>query len=262
MPRDFDMIVHHIPENHDIHLHYVADVHLGAQEHMTREWEEFCAKILDDPYAYIILGGDLINNATRSSVSNIFDETMRPREQKKIMLEMLTPLRDRILAAVPGNHEGRSGKDADDDPMYDIMCKMDLEDYWRENIAFVKIQIGKESERSEHFQTYMVVAMHGTGGGILPGAIINRNERFGYVLDGADALLVGHSHKPMVSQPGKILIDTRNNMVSIKPLKVIVATSWMNYGGYAMRKQMLPNSHAPQIITLHSGKHKKISVTM
>jgi len=261
MPRDFDMIIHRFPKREDVHLHFLADVHLGAQEHMEREWADCCQRILDDPNAKVILGGDLINNATRTSVSNVFDESMRPREQKRVMLEMLKPLKDRILCAVPGNHEGRSGKDADDDPMYDIMCKLDLEDYWRENIAFVKIQIGNPEGNGNENPTYMLAVMHGAGGGIYTGAAVNRNERFGYAIDGADALLVGHSHKPIVSQPGKILIDSRNNKVSIKPFKVIVATSFLTYGGYAMRKQLLPTSHAPQIINL-CGRKKQITVLM
>lgn len=259
--RDFDMIIRHFPERNDLHLHFIADVHLGAREHMEREWSNFCDGILEDPNAYIIIGGDLINNATRNSVSNIFDETMRPREQKRVMAEMLKPLAGRILCAVPGNHEGRSGKDADDDPMYDIMCKLDLEDLWRENIAFLKIQIGNLEQCGTQNPTYNLVACHGSGGGIYTGASVNRNERFGYVLDGADALLVGHSHKPFVTQPGKIFIDGHNNKVSIKPFKVVTATSWLEYGGYAAKKMLLPSSHAPQIITL-CGKQKSIKVTM
>ena len=259
--KDFDMIIRHFPERNDLHLHFIADVHLGAREHLEREWADFCDHVLDDPNAYIILGGDLINNATRTSVSNVFDETMRPREQKRIIAEMLKPLKDRILCAVPGNHEGRSGKDADDDPMYDILCKLDLEDLWRENLAFLKIQIGDITGSGLKNPTYMLVVTHGAGGGIYTGAAVNRNERFGYVIDGADALLVGHSHKPFVTQPGKLYIDTRNNIVSIKPFKVIVATSWLEYGGYAARKMLLPASHAPQIITL-CGKQKSIKVTM
>lgn len=263
MPRDYDIITHSFETNHDLHLHWIADVHLGAQEHLTREWENFCATILDDPYAYIILGGDMLNNGIKSSVSNIYDEVMRPREAKKIMCEMLKPLKDRILCAVSGNHERRSAKEVDDDPMYDIMCKLDLEDYHRENIAFVKVQIGAKCESSEHNNTYMFVAIHGAGGGALSGGVINRNERFGYVIDGADALLVAHSHKPMISQPSKILIDARNNKVTIKPFKVIVASSWLSYGGYAVRNQLLPSSYAPQLITLSGKKaNKKITVTM
>lgn len=174
---------------------------------------------------------------------------------------MLKPLAERILCAVPGNHEGRSGKDADDDPMYDIMCKLDLEDLWRENVAFLKVQIGDIDGSGTKNPTYMLAVTHGAGGGIYTGAAVNRNERFGYVMDGVDALLVGHSHKPFVTQPGKILVDARNNRVSIKPFKVIVATSWLEYGGYAARKMLLPASHAPQIITL-CGKQKSIKVTM
>ena len=78
MLRDFDMIVHEFSVRSDIHLHFIADVHLGAQEHMEREWADFCDHLLEDPSAYVILGGDLINNATRNSVSNVFDEVMRP----------------------------------------------------------------------------------------------------------------------------------------------------------------------------------------
>lgn len=258
MHQDFDMIVHQLPKK-DAHIHFIADLHLGSKEHMGEAWTNFCNSVLDDPNAYIILGGDLINNGTRNSVSGPFEDILRPREQKMLMAEMLKPLAGRILAAVPGNHEGRSMKDADDDPMYDILCKLNLEDIYRENIAFVKIQLGS---KQQHGQCYILTVLHGTGGGIWTGAAVNRNERFGYTIDGTDALLVGHTHKPYVAQPGKIFIDPQNNKVSIKPLKIIVATSWMDYGGYAARKQMLPASHAPQVITLHGGKKKQITVEM
>lgn len=261
MNQDFDMIVRKFPNNNDLHLHFIADVHLGAPEHMAPEWQAFCDHILEDPNAYLILGGDMINNATRSGLSNVFDETLRPREQKIRMAEMLAPLAKRILCAVPGNHEGRSGKDADDDPMYDILCKINCEDLYRENMAFLKIQCGKQRAAGDTNPTYMLTVLHGTGGGIWTGAAVNRNERFGYTIDGTDALLVGHSHKPYVAQPGKIYIDKYNNKVSIKPLKIIAATSWMKYGGYAAKKQMLPASHAPQVITLHGDK-KLITVEM
>lgn len=264
---DFEMIQHKIAGNSDVRLYPISDVHLGAAEHMTRKWELFCQDILKDPRAYILLGGDLINNATRNSVSNIFEETMRPREQKKLMVSMLEPLKDRILCAVTGNHERRSTKDADDDPTYDIMCKLDLEHLYRENLAFVKIRVGEDTSPSGHRThgrdrpTYVFAVTHGAGGGILTGGAVNRNERFGYILDGVDALIVGHTHKPFVTQPSKIVIDPRNNQISVRPFKVISSTSWLDYGGYAAAKMLLPSSHAPQVITL-KGKHKSIKVEM
>ena len=261
MLSDFEIITHHFPDNRDITLYPISDVHLGASEHMEREWDDFCRKIEELPNAYIILGGDLINNATRNSVSNVFEETMRPREQKKLIAEMLMPIRDRILCSVSGNHERRSGKDADDDPTYDIMCKLDLEHLYRENMAFVKLQIGNKEGNGYKNPTYMLTVTHGAGGGMLTGGSVNRNERFGYVVDGMDCLIVGHTHKPFVTQPSKIKIDPFNNKVDIKPFKVVSSSSWLNYGGYAAQKMLLPSSHAPQTITL-CGNRKDIKVTM
>jgi predicted phosphodiesterase len=260
MLSDFELIQHHFPERQDIKIYPISDVHLGAAEHLTREWELFCQRVKDEPNSYIILGGDLVNNATRNSVSNIFEETMRPREQKKVMVKMLEPLRDKILCAVSGNHERRN-RDVDNDITYDIMCKLDLEWLYRENIAFVKIQIGRQNGDGVRNPTYTLVVTHGSGGGILTGGAVNRNERFGYVLDGCDCLVVGHTHKPFVTQPSKIKIDPFNNRVSVQPFKVVSMSSWLGYGGYAAQKMMLPTSHAPQIITLN-GKKKQIRVEM
>ena len=258
---DFSLIIKHIPNNRDIRIYPVADLHLGAAECMETKWREFLKLILEDPDAYIVCLGDLMNNATRSSVSNIFEETMRPREQKRLLVEMLTPLRDKILCAVPGNHERRSGKDADDDPMYDIMCKLDLEEVYRENIAFLKIQFGEVNGYGVQNPTYTLVAAHGTGGGMLTGGAVNKAERFGCAIDGADALILGHTHKPFVTQPGKIKIDPHNNQVTVRPFKVVTATSWLEWGGYAAAKMLLPSSHAPQVLTL-SGNRKEMSIKM
>ena len=258
---DFEMVVHRFEDRPDLTIIPISDVHLGAAEHMEKEWASFCENVLSDPGVRIILVGDLINNATRNSVSNVFEETMRPREQKKMMTQMLMPLRDRILASVSGNHERRSLKDADDDPSYDIMCKLDLEHLYRENIAFIKIQMGKARADGLANPTYTLVATHGAGGGIYTGAAVNRNERFGYVIDGMDCLIVGHTHKPFVTQPSKIKINPYNNTVSMRPFKVVSTTSWLNFGGYAAQKMLLPSSHAVQTITL-TGKRKEIVVTM
>lgn len=257
------MIQHQFPGGHDIIVIPISDVHLGAAECKEKEWLEFIKFVKDTPNMYITLGGDLLNNATKSSVSNIYDEVYRPSTAKRMMVEMLEPIKDRILCAVGGNHERRSSRDVDDDITYDIMTKLDIENLYRENIAFVKIQLGNREKRYDYKRrpTYVLVVTHGAGGGILTGAAVNRNERFGYILDGADALIVGHTHKPFTTQPGKIQIDPRNNRISIKPFKVISSTSWLEYGGYAAQKMLLPSTHCLHTLLLRGDK-KEIVVTM
>ena len=263
---DFELIQHKFLGGHDITIIPISDVHLGSQECMEQEFISFIDTVAKTPNTYLILGGDLIDNGTRSSVSDIFKATMSPSQQKKEMAKILEPVKDRILCFVPGNHERRSSKDVDDDPVYDIAAKLDLEHLYRENIAFVKIQLGRERNKPGNNDgskrpTYVIAVTHGTGGGIYTGAAVNRNERFGYVIDGMDALIVGHVHKPFTTQPGKIKIDPFNNKVSIKPFKVISSTSWLTYGGYAARSMMLPSTHCLQTLTLRGNK-KEIILTM
>lgn len=257
MKSDFELIVKHIEGNPDILIYPISDLHVGAKEFMEDKWIAFKKKIKNEPNSYIVLNGDLINNATRSSVSNIFEETMRPSDQKKWVANELMDIKDKILCVVSGNHERRSEKDADDNPCYDICCKLDIEDLYRENMAFIKLQIGNPKIDGMRNPTYTIGVTHGTGGGIYTGSAVNRNERFGMVIDGLDVLIVGHTHKGSVTKPQKIFIDKQNNKVSFKQFVTISCTSWLNFGGYAVQKMLLPASNDIQKLYLH-GKEKNI----
>lgn len=243
MENDFKIIIHQFKK--DITIYPIGDVHLGSVEHNAAEWKKFIEKIKNEPDSYVVLVGDLMNNATRSSVSNIFDEVYSPSQQKKLLIKYLLPIKDKILCAVSGNHERRSIKDTDDDPTYDIMCKLDLEHLYRRNIAFLKIQIGSEKAlKGKYTASYMLAVTHGAGGGIYTGAAVNRNERFGYTIEGLDCLIVGHSHKGTITKPSKLVFDPRNNVVTQKPFTVVTSQSWLSYGGYAVQKMLLPASTA------------------
>lgn len=252
---EFNMIKHRFDKK--ITVIPVSDVHLGAIEHCKKEWEAFRKYVEETPDVYVILAGDLINNSIRTSVANPFDEVFRPREQKKIMVEHLKPIKNKILCAVSGNHERRSTKDSDVDLTYDIMSKLDIEDLYRENIAFMKIGCGVVDQRRSQC-SYMFAVTHGAGGGIYTGATVNRNERFGNVIDGLDCLVVGHTHKGTVTKPSKIVLDPFKEKVMIKPYTVVSSVSWLNYGGYAAQKMLLPGSYAnPQKLILNDDIHKK-----
>ena len=258
---DLEMIIHKFPDRPDLRIYPVSDVHFGASEHMTRAWEQFCQSLMAQENAYVILGGDLINNATRNSVSNVFEETLRPREQKKVMTKMLEPIKSRILCMVSGNHERRSLKDADDDPSYDIACKLDIENLYRENVAFVKIQMGDPKADGNKNPTYVLTVTHGAGGGGTTGASVNRSEKYAGVIEGLDLLVTGHTHKPSVTPPFRLVTDPRSGKVYMRHTHVVVCSSWMDYGGYAMEKMMPPSGYIKQRILI-GGRKKSIEVIM
>lgn len=261
MLNDFDLITHQFPG--DLTIYPVADVHLGAVEHCETDWQAFLKKV-EAENAYLILAGDLLNNAVRSAgFSNPFDEAIRPRDAKRRMVEYLKPVRDRILCVVTGNHERRTYRDDDQDLTYDICTKLDIEHLYRENIAYMAVSLGTRTHENKPEATYTFAVTHGTGGGIYTGASVNRDERFGNVIDGLDCLVTGHVHKGFISKPAKIVIDSHNKTVTMKHYVVISCVSWLNYGSYAARSMLLPaNVCAPQKLTLISKqKSKKIITT-
>ena len=251
MLTDMDMIVHNFPDKSDITIIPVADVHLGALEHNEAAWEAFRKEIQEQPDTYIVLVGDLINNSVRASVANPFDEVLRPRDQKRLMVDHLTPSRDRILCGVSGNHERRSLKDSDVDITYDIMAKLDIEHLYRENVAFMKVGLGRRTTRNTPECSFIFAVTHGSA--------LTRNERFGNIIDGGlDCLVVGHTHKGVVSRPSKIVVDARNEKITMKSYTVVSAESWLSYGGYAAQKMLLPSETAtPQRIHLSGTKNNK-----
>ena len=189
-------------------IYPLADVHLGAEGSAWQQFYRFIDQIKDEPDTYVTLQGDLIDNGLKNSVTNVYRQTMRPYEQKREMAKALEPIRDKILCIIPGNHERRSKKEADASPTYDIASKLDLEERYRESIAFIRIGLGKRTDLKPH--VYYLACMHGAGGGGLPGAGVNRNEKYLQSLDGVDILITAHGHKPYAYRGSKIILDVQN----------------------------------------------------
>ena len=267
MKTDFDLIVHRLPECKEARVYVIGDLHVGAIEANIKGWEQFVQNILQDKNAYIVILGDMMNNATKTSVSNVYEEVLRPRDQKRYLVSALSQLTERILCIVPGNHEQRN-KDVDDEPLYDVACKLDLEDMYRPNAAFLKVCFGSRNagrKNEKPLQVYTICCTHGAGGGIYTGAAVNRNERMAMFVN-ADILAVGHTHKGAITKPARIEIDPYNNSVKMKTTTVISACSWLSYGGYAMRKMLLPSSaqdpENPQTLLLGGTRYGRYVKTV
>ena len=265
MLSDYQMILHHFDEEVDIIP--ISDVHLGAIEHNANEWEEFLLKVKEEPKTYFILVGDLIQNNVRSAVGSPFEQVWRPMEQKAIMARYLEPFRDKILCAVSGNHERRTTKESDQDLTYDIMTKLGIEDRYRENVVFMKVSLGKRTDnRAKNADlanvSYVFCVTHGSAGGRLTGNPTNRAEEFSRIVEGLDCLVVGHSHKGIVTRPQRLVIDSHNNLVRPKSYLMVSAEAWMEYGGYAAQKMLQPaeSSHPQRLRPKNNRDNKRIEV--
>lgn len=253
------MVVHRFAG--EIEIYPLADVHYGAIECNEKAWESVINEILEKPNRYCVLNGDLVDNGVKSSVTDCYSALHQPSSQKKYMCEALRPISERILLATSGNHEARTKKESDQDITYDILTKLDRENVYRPDVAFMAVRVGDRGAGNNHIAnvSYNFVMTHGTGGGYLPGATINRNERFAtQYIDGVDIAIVSHSHRGMVSKPSKLVIDATNEIVTQRDILVVSSVAWMSYGGYAARKMLPPQSSCnPQKIILGDNTYRK-----
>ena len=235
---DFAPIIHRL-DGRPIKIWAVADVHLGARECDLEGFQKFLGKIRNDPDSYLVIVGDVLNNATRASVSNIYEETMPPSAQVDFAVELLSPVSDRILGCVGGNHEMRSLKEVDLDPLYQVMVMLRIPELYRQNFAFMRVIL----ERGAAKNFYAFYLTHGKSAA--------KQRKFAQAaIEGVDAIITGHTHSGLVEKNARLVFNQRN-YVSVKPLISLTATSWLKYGGYAARGQLLPNAtNDPQALLL------------
>lgn len=240
--------------NKTIKIYPVFDVHIGAAEYMKKEFEAFVSYIAKTPEAYIVIGGDILNNAIKTSVSDIYSEKMMPGEAKEYAVKLLTPIADKILCGVGGNHEWRTGKDTDVDILYDIFCQLGISERYRANVAILSVGINYYTSRRTGFRKTFLVT-HGSGGGATLGAGINRQERFIRGFDGIDVFISGHTHKPSVVPISKVRYINTTRKIREETIWLVTARSWLGFGGYGVRKLYTPVAHCGVEITM-SQVHK------
>ena len=234
-------------------LYPIADVHWGAAECMEREFQAYIRKIQDDPAAAVLLAGDILNNGVKSSKTDVYKEKYAPDTQKEMMIDMLEPIKDKIIAGVAGNHEYRTVKESCQDVTKDIFVALRIKERYTPDAAFVKISLGAKDKNGKP-ATYMIYLSHGNGGGSTLGAGITRQDNYQLSIEGVDISISGHTHKPAKVPAARLAFDSRNNNVIKSNTLIFVCTSWLDYAGYPERAQMRPTAFFPDTIRLDGRK--------
>ena len=245
---DFDLIVHKMPRELDeMHIYPLGDLHKDSEIFDIKLWENWKKVVFNDPLAYIVLVGDIFDNTLKNSKGNSYSNTGRTSESKRWFANELKPMKDRILAGVDGNHEYRSVHLSDNSPLEDVMCKLDVENVFRYNMAFIKISLGEKSKERQF--TYTFVLAHGCSD--------SKSEKFQYAIDGMDVFITGHTHQPKITFPAKFVIDPYNNKVTKSGFTHITVPSFQYDGGYTIKNMYMPqdNSRVPYIILSGTNKY-------
>ena len=168
-------------------------------------------------------------------------------QQKELIYELLNPISDKILAGCPGNHEYRSVKEVGMNPLYDVFCRMRIEDRYRENICFLKLTVDKIGKNPN---TYGVVLTHGKSK--------KKDLDWTYSVDGADVFISGHTHLGTHHPCGKIKMDLTHENVKTIGYQHIVVLPFQKYGSYAIRGKYTPNNLGQFQCVQFDGSFKRV----
>lgn len=243
-----------------------ADLHLGDKNCNLSYVKSVIELYKNNDDVLFILNGDLMNNATRTSVSDIYSSTMSPMEQLDVLLKLFKPVKDKIIAIIGGNHERRTYKEDGIDISRIFARELGLEDRYAEDGALIFLRLGetnqKETKNSNKYRQvcYTIYATHGSGGGRSAGSKINALEQLSGIVD-ADVYIHSHTHLPAIFKQNYFRTDVRNSTVKeVEKLFINTGASLM-YGGYAERAKYKPATQATPFICLN-GCCKEITASI
>ena len=244
---DFVLIDVKYDTNTLLNIYPLGDVHIGSKEFDRELFDQWIEMVKADPNGVVVIIGDIMNMGLRNSKSNVYEENLSPMEQKELCYELLKPIADKIIGGCSGNHEYRAVKEVGMNPLYDVFCRLRIEDRYRENACFIKLTVGKQGRNPN---TYGVVLTHGSTKA--------KDEKWTYGVDGCDCFISGHTHEAIHKPLGKLRMDLTHNKVKTVDYQHIVVLPFQRYGGYAIRGKYMPNHLGQFQCITFDGSTKKV----
>lgn len=159
-----------LPKMDVAEIHTFADLHIGDKFCNKKLIQERIELVKGKKNAYAILNGDIVNNATKTSVSDSYAEELSPMEQISTFVELFEPIKDKILCITSGNHENRTYNKEGVDITRLCARQLGLEERYSKTGMVVFLRIGGRNKNHDTATRYVIYCNHGSGGGRKEGA--------------------------------------------------------------------------------------------
>jgi hypothetical protein len=207
------------------------DVHHGHALHAASLFKKHRKWFMEEKYAIGWNGGDFFENVVEGS-PGIYSQDRTPNIQFKESAAILEEMREKLLFAIPGNHEARTMRVSGFDIAGALADKVGL-DYFPD-YCFCTIRW-----RGMKFR---INAHHGTGAAASPGGQRNA-ARKDMPWVGADLYWTGHLHQPIADVVYRADYDQQTDRMVSRSSVVIISPSYLRYfGGYGAAKRLGPGS--------------------
>lgn len=252
-----------LPKEHDeIKVEIFSDLHIGSKKCDYNSIRERIERVKNENNRYCVIAGDVINNSTKTSVGDVYEEELTPMQQVKQAIMLFEPIKDKIIGICAGNHERRSYKTDGVDLLYFLASELRLTDRYDYASCLVFVRLGHKNRSAKEGANsrkvcYSIYMTHGDGqGGRTIGGKANGLQRRGQVVN-ADIVITGHTHAPLSFRDCCYEVDYQNNSIYKKEQLFVNASATLNYEEYAELYGMRPSSVVSPVILLDG--HKKFA---
>jgi len=255
------MILHEVALSEEfdtIELDTFSDLHVGDPLFNRDLFFERREWVLEKPNRFVILNGDLMNVATKRSVSDVYEDTLTPAEQLRWCKKELYPIRDRILSITNGNHEDRIKRETSIDVVGELAEYLGIRDRHFPNGVLLKLCFGRK--RNKKRAVYTIYHTHGRGGGALQGGKVLRMARMANVVL-ADIYISSHTHFKVSFKEAVFVPDLHNNKVRLVEQTYINSSSNLAWGGYAQVQGYKPGVMGSPLLKLYA-EPKRVEVIL
>lgn len=229
---------HHF--NIPIRIFNVGDLHRGDYACDVALWHKIRNEIANSPDTYWLSTGDLLNMATKNSITGPY-KSMSPAEELKIFCEEAAPIAHKCLGFVGSNHHRRVDKEVGLSVDKFIAEKLNIP--FLGHLGLLNIVCGRAS--------YYIGMHHGAGGGKMRGGKTNNLQRLANIIPGADIYLEGHTHtfNYFIDEIG--YIDRKRILFRSHPVHFVTTGHFLNYwDSYAAAAKFAPSPKGAALLTL------------
>ena len=239
----------------------ISDVHIGDKLTNYKLLKQVLETIRDNPNVYTILNGDLCNTGLKSSKTDVYSEELSPMCQILRLVELLEPIKDKILVMGTGNHEDRITKETNIDVLRLVARELGIEDRYANNWWYLFLRFGEKEQGRKAPMCYQITGYHGSGGGgRKPGGKINKLTEMSQVVV-ADLYIQGHHHQQIATKTSIFIPDYANNTLNKKEMHFLMTNSFLDYGGYGEKAGFTPQPIGISE-TILDGTKRKIKILL
>lgn len=239
----------------------IGDLHCGDSAFIQNlnKIKGYIKWIRETKNARILLGGDLFNCATRQSKTSPFDRQTGVidkdfyNDEFETVYQLLEPVKNKIVAAISGNHEQRLQDFANIDLTAHLCFRLGVP--YMGYSGVLAFRVGKY--KNGYRQFYTIYTHHTTGGGSTLGSKLNRVVKLSEIVEGCDIYCGFHGHGKVTGIENVYYPSPEAKDIKCRKRLFVSCGSYLEWiNSYAEQKMLRPASLGSPRIRMDGRRDK------